>query len=107
MWFVVENGLHVPLTQRTWKWANGLFKRKSSDTVQSEFGTNTPDASTTAANVRKCEDEKQPENVVVKPCIDQSKPEHRSKKHKARNRKWSVKRETQKQDEENGIENEK
>ncbi|KAE9365876.1 hypothetical protein N431DRAFT_487767 [Stipitochalara longipes BDJ] len=107
MWFVVEYGLHVPLRKKIRNWANGLLERKSSDTVESRFGVNTPHASMTRANVRKCKDESQPEVLVAESSTDHSKPGHGSKKHQARITKWLRKRETQKQDEENNIEREK
>jgi hypothetical protein len=63
MWFMVEYGLYVPITQNTRIWAKGLLQKESSDAIKREFGTKNPHISMTTAKLRKGSEEKQPENV--------------------------------------------
>jgi len=86
MWFMVEYGLHVPITHYTKTWAKGLRQKA-------------------AAKLKKSNNGEQPEDKGELPR-NQSKPERRSKKQPARHRKWFKKSGTDGNDEERGMENE-
>ncbi|KAF4632926.1 hypothetical protein G7Y89_g5196 [Cudoniella acicularis] len=103
MWFMVEYGLRVPITDRIKKWAQGMLKGLLNK-IQKKEGDETPPASPRAGNAGKSAGEGQSKKKA-KVSIDPSDPEDGSKKHQPRRRKWFSKREKSKPDEEEGTEN--
>jgi hypothetical protein len=94
---MVEYGLYIHFIRKICKWVKGLFKSLPENAHKNDRNE------TTDKNARKASDEEQSKTETKVP-IDQLKLMDGSKKHQARHRKWFLKREIFKSDEEKGTE---
>jgi hypothetical protein len=102
MWFMVEYGLRVPITQRIRDQAQGILKRLLNKIQRKDEESGDKTASPKTENTGKSAGEAH-SKLEPKVSLDRSSPEDGSKKQQARRRKWFPKREKSKPDEEKGA----
>ena len=76
MWLMIEYGLHVRISRKTWNGIRALVGMPPSDETLAKTGSKTPNSNTKEADSGKSNNEKHQETVTNSP-IDQSKQKPR------------------------------